>query len=167
MRVLWALFVAVAFSAGSSIAQEPSRFGDYEVVGASYHKFVLPGEASITVLVLGDARASGMYEIGRQTDLGVLLALSSATIGTIAPGETREITLRLYRYSGADRNVVYDATLEEFLSYPGQYPQLQDRDVVVVQTVIKKRFGWRDALSIITASAAVLLAVDRFQRLTR
>ncbi len=146
--------------------QVPSQFGDYDVVGAAYHKFVLPGESSIQVLVLADGGATGIYELGRQVDIGELFALSRATLGAITPREKREVTLKLYRGAGGNREVIYRATMEEFLSYPGQYPQLQDRDVMVVETVVKQRFGWRDALSIITGVAAVSLAVDRFRRVT-
>lgn len=167
MRTLLIATLVVGAYADCARGQVPSQFGQYEVVGASYHKFVLPGEASIQVLVLGDAGASGIYELGRHVDMGELLALTSAQLGTVTPGERREVSLRLYRNTGTERSVVYEAKLEDFLAYPGQYPQLQDKDVMVVETIIKQRFGWRDALTIVTGFAAVALAVDRFRDVTR
>ncbi len=167
MRTLLLATLIVAAYADGVRGQVPSQFGEYEVVGASYRKFVLPGEASIKVLVLGNAGASGIYELGRQVDMGELLALSSVELGAVTPRERREVSLRLYRETGTERTVVYEAKLEDFLAYPGQYPQLQDKDVMVVETVIKQRFGWRDALSIVTGIAAVALAVDRLRDATR
>ncbi|NNE33801.1 MAG: hypothetical protein HKN13_01095 [Rhodothermales bacterium] len=145
----------------TSLAQEASRYGEYEAVGASYHKFVLPGEASITVMVLGPTLDTGLYEVGRSTDMGQLLALSGASPGESAAGDVRKITLRLLRSSGGERRVVYESSYEDFLMLTGSYPALEDDDVLVLNSKTKSKFGWRDGISIITASAALILTIDR------
>jgi hypothetical protein len=144
------------------IGHAQDTFGDYDAIGAAYHKFVLPGEASVTVLVLGSAGA-GVYEVGRGTDLGRLLALTGASL-IPAGAETRmKTTFRLFRQGATPgrREVAYDATLPDFLSSPDRYPQLMEGDVFVIETVSRPRFGWRDALSIFTTTAALTLTMER------
>ena len=119
---------------------QPATFGEYDMVAASYHRFVLPGEVSIAVLVMGSTGSPGIYEVGRGTDLGRLVALTGAALST----EANKITMRLFRQNGSARDIVYEASAEEFLAFPGAYPELQDGDILTVQAVERSRFTWRD-----------------------
>ncbi len=159
------LLVGVMLSGGlafSAAGQTTTRFGEYDVLGTSYHKFVLPGEATISILVLGSGN-SGIYDVGRDTDLGRLVALTGIAL-TPDADRVAKVTLRLYRTEGAQRREIYKASLEQFLALPGDYPSLLSGDVLVVETKLKTKFGWRDGFSIITTFAALALAVERFTR---
>lgn len=155
---------AMLLSSTTAFGQEPSRFGDYDAVSTSYHKFVLPGEVSINVLVLGSVGQAGLYEVGRETDLGRLVALTGASLGEARSNEKRRVTLRLFRDGSNRRDIVYEASFEDFLSLPDAYPRLADGDVLVIESTVKARFGWRDALSIVTGAAALTLAIERVTR---
>lgn len=159
--------IATSVLLQDAAAQQPTMFGDYEVVGASYRKFVLPGESSIRVLVLGSVGAGGIYEVGRGTDLGRLLALTGGSFVPESSEQLRRLTLRVLRTNGTRRDLVYEASLDDFLVDPGSYPVLQDGDVFLIETRLKNRFQWRDALSIVTGIAALTLAADRIINVTR
>ncbi len=159
--------VAVALFVVSAVPStgQSTSFGDYEILGASYHKFALPGEATITVQVLGSSGSGGIYEVGRGTDLGALWALTGASVPQVGTDQKRITKLQLYRArSTGKRDIIYDASMEEFLSDPGSYPILADGDVFVVESRVKTRFGWRDGLTIVTSAAALTLAIERLTR---
>lgn len=163
MRTTFALFILVFISMVPGVrAQEFGRVGDVIAEGGiSYHAFVRPGEATVRVLVLGD-RGSGIYEVGAETDLASLLALTGGV--TTTPRErqdVRQVTIRLLRMREGRREAVYEASQETLLTEPGQYPELREGDVVAVEVLERRPFGWRDGISIVTAVAALALAVER------
>lgn len=164
MRVmgLRTLLVAMAMLIAWPIqAQEFGRVGDVEAVGTSYHVFTRPGEATVQVLVLG--AGGGIYEVAADTEIDEFLALMGGvpSFGVRSDKNRIEVTIRLYRGQEGARTLIYEAPIEEMLTNPGQYPELRDEDVFVVETVEKSRIGWRDVLSIFTSVSSLILLVDR------
>lgn len=152
----WAL---ILLAAAPALAQRNPT--DVISQGTSYHVFAQPGEATIEVLVLGDA-SSGIYVVGSGTDLSKFLAL----IGGAGSERTTDDTevkkmIRLLREEGGQRVVVYEAQLEELLREPSAYPQLQDGDVFTVETEVSRRFSLRDTLSIVSSLGTLTLLVIR------
>ncbi len=142
-------------------AQEFNRFDNMRAEGTSYHIFAKRGEATIQILVLGST-GSGIYEVGVGIELDQLLALTGGTtMATSTSSETR-VTVRLFREGTGRRDLVYEAPLERMLAEPGLYPPLQDGDVLTVETITieRDRFGWRDALSIVTSLTSIVLLID-------
>lgn len=129
--------------------------------GTSYHVFAQPGEATIEVLVLGDA-AAGVYVIGGETDLSKFLALiGGAGAESVSPSTEITKTIRLLRQAGEGRSVVYEARLEDLLRDSDSYPALRNGDVFTVETTVRNRFNLRDTLSIVSTLASVTLLVLR------
>ena len=162
------LAVVLALSALGAEAQVGAAIGrvdDTRTNAGTYHFFVAPGVATVRIEVLGVVRQAGLYEVAEGTDLGRLFALTG---GVVAGRDNEELesdtVLRLYRPTGSGRDLVYVDSLEYGTIRP-PYPVLQDGDVVAVEIVTRRRFGWRDALQVVSAVGVVVLAVERLTRL--
>lgn len=129
--------------------------GGLETSGTSYYTFARPGQNTIEVLILGDVGRSGLYRIGEDTDLAQLMALSGGT-GTGNQGNT---TIRLYRPDNGQRDLIFEADLDEFIARSGAVPALEEGDVIRVRT--REGFNWRDALRIVTAVSSLTWTVLR------
>lgn len=162
-RSLSTAALLAVFIAAPATAQEFGRLGDIQFSGTSYHVFARPGEATVQVIVMG--AGGGIYEIGENTRLDELFALVGGG-GQVDLSERPSIltSVRLYRDQSAQRSLVYEASIDEMLTYPGAYPNLLDGDVFVIESKDVQRFGWRDGLSILTGISALLLVTDRILR---
>lgn len=162
-RSLCTATLTAVFLAAPAFGQEYGRLGDIQYSGTSYHIFARPGEATVQVIVMG--AGGGIYEIGENTRLDELFALVGGG-GQVDLSERPSAltSVRLYRNQSAQRSLVYDASIEEMLTYPGAYPTLRDGDVFVIESKPIQRFGWRDGLSILTGVSALLLVSERILR---
>ena len=143
-------------------AQTFGEVEDRQTNVPSYFFHVLPGEATMQVYVWGTVKAPGLYVVSNETDLGELLSLAGGPqLNALRNNDRREVTIRLYRTEGAIRTVGYEALLEEMIAEPGEYPPLQDGDIVEVATHEIQGFSWRDIFTVAGALAAVALAVER------
>ena len=164
----FAFALALAFAAAAQAQPSYGVVEDLQTNVPGYHFHVLPGEATISVYVWGTVGAPGLYEVGADTDLGELLSLTG---GPAAAPETEDqvvhTTVRVFRFQGDERVEVYEAVVDEVVRQPGQYPQLHDNDIVEVETEIEEvtHFTWRDALSVVTAVAAIAVAAERISTL--
>ena len=142
-------------------AQTTGSPEDIRQSNTSYHSFVRPGEVTVEVLVLGTG-SDGIYEVGLDTRLDQLLALSG---GTRINKEVREdVTVQLFRQQSRQRVLVYEASLEDMLLATERYPSLQDGDVFVMETPDEDagdRLTWRDAISLVSSVASLTLVAVR------
>jgi len=144
-------------------AQEFGRVNKIQADGTAYHVFAQAGEATIQVLVLGAVNA-GIYEVREGTDLEQLIALTGTSMTPGGAGESVKYTVRLFRDVDGQRKLLYESPLEQMLVSSADYPGLLEGDVLMVEGVSKARFGWRDALTIVTSLTSVALLVDRLSR---
>jgi protein involved in polysaccharide export with SLBB domain len=146
------------------VAQEFRRFDNINVQGTAYRVFAQQGEATVQVLVIGNVPSPGLYEIGVGIALDQLLALTGGTTLAASTSSRTRVTVRLYRFEGASRQLAYEAPIEQLLAEPERYPPLQDGDVVTVETftVERNRLNWQDAVNLIAGAATIILLVERF-----
>jgi hypothetical protein len=157
--------IALALMAGPATAQSFGRVETTNSNVSSYFFHVQPGAATVQVSVLGTVRSPGMYEVSDGTDLGQLMALAGGPL--LSPRErqqTREVTVRLFRQQSESRLLIYDAPLDDFVENAQSYPVMRDGDVLTVEVVERRHFGWRDVFPIVGAIASVALAIDRMSR---
>lgn len=147
---------------GSGAYADP--FGAVNASGAAYYQFSQPGEATVEVMVMNSLGNSGIFRIGRDLKLDELLLLTGSRPVTAQTGEKTRTTVQLFRHEGGRRTLIYEKRMEELLQEPGLAPGLQDGDVFVVESVVKRGFDWRDALRIVTSVASVTLAIERLGR---
>ncbi len=157
-----AAVIAAAGLAGAAHAQRFERIEDINTNVNSYYYFVRPGEATMEISVWGTVESPGAYQIGTEYDLGMVLSLAGGPeFGVRQERSERRVTLELYRGQAGTRSLVYEASLNQAVSAPERYPSLQDGDVLIVETLERDRFSWRDALTIVAGVATLTLAVER------
>jgi len=145
-------------------------FGRVEETNSNvaYFYHARPGEATVQVSVWGTIPKPGIYEVPDTTALDKLLTMAGG-----APVKARQenrdparITVRVYRPSPDGRSQIFESRLETLLEGNPRYPDFQDDDIVVVETVNPKPpFTWRDVLSLTsTLGTLVLLGFRIFDR---
>lgn len=153
--------VTAADAAGQSITDlDRSRYSP-----AAYYNYSESGDVTMIVNVWGTVRNPGLYEIPRGTTLSHLLSLSGGPI--VAPREEREdrtIQVRLYRTEGSTRQVIFETEMRNEVIASVDDLSLQEGDVITVETVVDRRFSWRDVFPIIAAIGTVAIAIERIAR---
>lgn len=160
-----ALVALLAAAVAPTQAQEIRPTTERIATAPGYFVYVLPGERSIQISVLGTVRAAGFYTISDGLDLGQALALAGGpTVGQQSTEIEQTITIRLYR-GQTSRDLIYEAPLEEFVRDADGYPRMAEGDVIEVETVNRRLRTLRDTLTIVGAAASVVIAVTNIVRL--
>jgi hypothetical protein len=144
-------------------AQEVGRLGSVTASGVPYFVYAEAGEPTIQVYVVGGG-AGGIYEIGSDLRFDKFLTLATLSPGAQG-GERQQITVRLYRTVGGERQLVLEQDVQELLAAdPGTYPELQEEDFIGLEVRTRQRFDWRDGLRIVTSASSIILLIDRLAR---
>ncbi len=159
------LAVLLAAVAAPTQAQEIRPTAERQATAPGYFVYVLPGERSTQISVIGTVRAPGFYTISDGLDLGEALALAGGpAIGVQTTDFEQTITIRLFR-GQATRDLIYEATLDEFVRDATAYPRMVDGDVIEVSTVNRRLRTYRDTLTVVGAAASVVLAITQVVRI--
>lgn len=130
------------------------------------HVYGEPGEPRMTVYVWGQAR-SGVWRVAEGTDLIEFMSIASQTDMTLRdPDRRSETFIRIYRDGEAagGNEAFFSAKVEDLFSRQQSYPALEDGDIVMVDTRVRRRFTWRDLSQIvgtISSGISLYLLLDR------
>ena len=162
--LIFLLLLAGSFSVSHAQVQfTPDVRQTRSYQSASVYRFAEPGDIITTVNVWGAVRNPGLYEVPEGTHLSTLFSLAGGpATAERSNRERRTITLQLMR--GGSRDVVFESVMEDEILATDEDPVLQEGDIVTVEVVVRQRFSWRDALTIVAAVASVSVAVDRLTR---
>ena len=162
----YAILILGLFMALPGQAQDFAQLDNTINTGMSYHVFAKPGEVTVRILVLGEA--GGIYDVGESTQVDEFLALIGGApgFGVRSSQNRTKVTIQLYRDEGIRRRLVYEAPMEEMFQEPGQYPDLQDGDIFVVEVIEKSRISWRDVLSVVTSISSLVLLIVRLSEIS-
>lgn len=144
---------------GSSVvqAQIPETTGNVAVF-----RHADPGVPTMAISVWGAVRATGRYEVERDTDLLQLLTLAGGpALAAQQSGREQHLTIQISRGAPGQRTVVYEARLRELAGSRTTYPALQDGDIVLVEEHSRTRFDWRDVLRVVSSAGTVALVILR------
>ena len=121
-----------------------------------------PTDITIEVKVWGSLQYPGFYEVPQGTRLSTLVTLAGGPQVVRDAQTRRTYTIRLWRPqpNGGPHQTISETRMEDEVLVLNEDPVLLPRDIVVVDEVVKQRFGWRDMLSIVTAIAGIALVVD-------
>lgn len=159
------VLLAIAVAAVPVGAQEIRPLDERVSTAPGYFVYALPGERSVQATVIGTVRAPGFYTVSDGVNLGELLALAGGPAASVQTTDVeRTVTIRLYRGRAA-RDLIYEATLDDFARDASAYPRLVDGDLVEVVTVERRLRTFRDTLTIVGAAASVVVAVAQLIRL--
>jgi SLBB domain len=156
--IVFALLFLVAAPAVAQISDfERSRRNT-----AAYFNYAEQGDVTVNAHVWGAVRYPGYYEVPVGTKLSEILSIAGGpSFGERTRRSKRTVTIKLYRDSGAGRDVIYEKSATNGIDASGRDIQIMTGDVLEVQSVIKQGFSWRDLFSVIAALASVSLAVER------
>lgn len=119
----------------------------------------------MVVSIWGDIAVQGRYEVKRGTDLVELLFLAGGPgKSVLSTRETRETLVRVMRKEADRWQIVFEAPLNDILSAERVYPPVQDQDILQLETTVRPKFGWRDALTLITPIVSIGLLIERISR---
>jgi len=161
--LLTLLLVGILASAWTADPAHGQRFGriDETQSNVAYFYHAQPGDATVQVSVWGTIPRPGIYEVPDSTDLDKLLTMAGG-----APLEPRQenrdaatINVRVYRPTpDSARSVLFASSIENMLSEDTEYPLLRDDDILVIETIQpRRRFTWRDALSVLSSLGTLTL----------
>ena len=151
--------VLLAVTAGTAVAQiipdaERSRFSS-----AAYYNYADPADVTMLVSVWGTVRNPGLYELPQGTPLSTVLSVAGGPI--VGPRENRQdrtIQIRVFRDQTGAGAPVYETTMTNEVIAAGD-PVLHHGDVLTIETVLKRRFNWRDMLPVISTAASVAVVI--------
>lgn len=130
---------------------------------ASFYGHTEPGDIPMYVHIWGYVYRPGLYELPIGTKLSTALSLSGGfSLGARQWSEERTVTLELFATSanGSLEPVLQDSWVNSQVRLM-QDPVLTNGNVLVIDAQTKRRFNWRDALTIVGAAASVAIAVER------
>ncbi len=117
-----------------------------------------PGVPRTTMFVWGNAQ-TGVWTIEENADfLEVVSAVSRVALSETNPERRQTHTVRLYRDGDRGGRPVFEADLEDIFARSVDFPQIRERDVMVIDTQTRRRFSWRD-LNQVTGTVASLLSI--------
>ncbi len=166
---LLAVLIVAAVAPASAQVLRPTDERATATTAPGYFTYLLPGERSTQVVVLGTVRAPGLYVVSEGTDLGELLGLAGGPYaGPISNEVERTTTIRLFRASaGGTREAIYERTDEAFARDADGFPVLRDGDTVEVTTVERRLRTYRDTLTLIGGISTAVIAVIQIVNIFR
>ncbi len=124
------------------------------------------GYPKITVYVWGSAD-TGVWSVEDGTDLIEFTSvISRVQFAEQRPDSRSTRTLRLYRKGHSDGSPFFESRIEKLFTQSGGYPDLQEGDILVLDTSIKSRFTWRDIREVLGTAAIFLntyLLIDQLR----
>jgi hypothetical protein len=170
-RLISAFVLCGMLAVGTAPTASGQEFGRLEDVKSTvaYFYHAEPGDATVQVSVWGSISRPGVYEVPVETGLDLLLTMAGgAPIGERQEGRRpTQVTVRVYRpVEGDERTLLFESNLDDMLTGQVSYPTFLDNDVIVVEAIQpRKRFTWRDAISVLSSVGTLtLLALRIFDR---
>jgi hypothetical protein len=121
--------------------------------------FARSGRVTMPVYIWGSVGNAGIWNVEPNVDLIELLSAARVTgMGQDQFNVRQRVRVRLYRNNPGGREMVYDTFLHDVLERNASYPQLQEGDVLFVETVQRQRLSLQMVSTIVgTASSLWLL----------
>jgi hypothetical protein len=152
------VFAATATAHG----QDLSYFERSGYSPASFYNYSEPADVTMLVNVWGTVRNPGLYTLPEKTTLSHLLSLSGGPI--VAPREDRQdrtIQVLVFRPGPGGSEIVFQMEMNNDVAAMNVDPTLVDGDIVTVETIVHRRFSWRDAFPVVAAIGTVAIAIER------
>lgn len=107
-------------------------------IGTGYYVNALPNEPTIRVYVRGDVPRTGIYDLGGGFTVESLVALAGAPTAADLDPRDPTVFVRVYRDVAGVREVAYQADYLRMAAGDEPAPQLNDGDVIEVETVFER-----------------------------
>lgn len=154
------LFLVLVFPDLSRAQQVPaSAFMEGGLSQVQEYDYGRPGYPRVTIYLWGNAQ-NGMWTVEQGTNF--LEYLSVAAQGNFNESADTRIKnkIRLYREGQIDEEPVFEARLEEIFSRKVEYPKLQNGDVLIVESIQRRRFFTFRNMSQVVGTVASLVSLS-------
>lgn len=131
-----------------------------------YYRYTETGDLTVRVQAWGNVRYPGLHEVPLDTRASTLLSLAGGPVlAERREQDERTIRVRYYR-TEADgaMTLVFDQQMTNDLSALVQDPVVQEGDVLVVDSVLKVGYTWRDYLPIASVAASIGVLIVQLVR---
>ena len=128
--------------------------------------FARPGRPTMMIYVWGTASTPGIWKVEQDVDpVELLSAAQISNFGNIDASVSQTMYLSIYRQRGAGRDEIYKAKMTDFLTGASPAPRLAEGDLLLVETITKKKFNYQTIFSAIAALGSIVLLVIRLDQL--
>lgn len=121
-------------------------------------KYGRSGYPTLTVYVWGNAD-TGVWNVEKGTDLLEFVSVvSRVRMAENDPDSRRIETLSIYRNQNpeGDNDPFFESRIKDLFANPDTYPDLQEGDILLLETETRNRFTWRD-IARVTGTVAALV----------
>jgi hypothetical protein len=162
-RVFAPLFLSVLVAAWP--LEVAAQLTQESLAGPTVKTYGRPGYAKVTVFVWG-AADTGVWEVEQGTDLLEFLSVAARSEGGTRNADTRNYQyLRVYREDPNRQNdPFFESRMDELFSRTQSYPEIQEGDILVIESRVRRRFTWRDITQVTGTLASLVstyLLLDR------
>ncbi len=159
MRV--AFFALLALASVPAVSAQVFQYERSLYSSGGYYKYTETGDLAVRAQAWGAVRYPGLHEMPQGTRLSTLLSLAGGpNLIERRRQDERTLVVRFY-HTGAEgeMRLVFEQSMTNELSALQQDPVLQEGDVLVVDSVVRLGYTWRDYVPIASGliSAAVLV----------
>ena len=106
--------------------------------------------------VWGAVGQPGLWRIERSADLVEFLSVVGVPgVGENQLGTRSKVYVTIYRTHDGRRREIYRQNVENILEAGARYPVLQDRDVLEIETVRRRKIGFRVISTIVGTISSV------------
>ena len=157
-RCLLMGFVIVGLVGGVAHAQSIEALR-----GGAYYRFADDVDVTMQIKVWGAVTNPGFYEVREGLNLSTVLSLAGGPQPSLEAGSTTSTySVRLYRLqAGGQLQLFTETVMENQIGVLNSDPVLVQGDMVITEAKTRRRFGWRDGLTVLTAVATSVLVVDQ------
>ncbi len=166
-------FALILFTFDNSEAQDLSRIEQLRDQMPNHFTFVRSGEPSIRVVVVGTVLRPGTYEVRKGTDLNTLFLYTGgpSQIGTRTRRRSPDVNMFLSREQAGGRRVIFNTTFRDYIDEDVEFPELQNLDMIIVETDPVPPALWREVLAIgaqiLGVITSIIVLLWRYDRLGR
>ena len=128
--------------------------------GVSYKTYYTQGEITMQVFLISSTGSTGIYEIGKDTRLLELITLAGFAPPVRNERNVVRNTISVIRPRQSNEPI-YEARIERLVMEPERHPPLEDGDMILIESVQKTRFTWREVVSFVSGVSSVLLLAGR------
>jgi|GEM_PF-4988280 len=159
--IILAGFMATTAAVEQVEAQDLSRVQQLRDQMPNHYSFVRTGQESMNVVVIGTVLRPGTYELSPDTDLNQLFLYTGgpSLVGTRSRNRTPEVNIFLSRPTEDGRRIIFETTFDAFRSMDVEFPELQDLDMVIVETDPVPPALWREVLSVSSQILSIATSV--------
>lgn len=153
------LLLAALFAAFGLCDAMPAQ-AQAQTTGVALYRYAEPGQPVIQLQVWGHVGMPGVYQVQPDTDLLRLVSFAGGPRYTGGrPEERPRMTVHVFRSEGGTRAAFFSADLDALADGRQALPELREGDIVRVESIVTRRFDWRDGLAVLTSVGTLAVVV--------